>query len=72
MRPQTRIRKGTISWYLFSMGGVWDAWWQQTYQVKCIILGHVRTLRTMLTMTIYLVNLLPPSVPKSPIGFSFH
>ena len=28
------------------MGDFWDAWWQQTYQVKSIVLGHVRTLRT--------------------------
>ena len=28
-----------------SMGDFWDAWWQQTYQVKSIVLGHVRMLR---------------------------
>ena len=31
---------------LTSMEDFWDAWWQQTYQVKSIILGHVRTRRT--------------------------
>ena len=50
------------------MGYFWDAWWQQTYQVKSIVLDHVRTLRTTLTMEIYLVSLLPPSIPKSHIG----
>ena len=49
------------------MGDFWDAWWQQTYQVKSIVLGHVRTLRTTQTIEIYMVSLLPPSVPKSPI-----
>ena len=50
------------------MGGFWNAWWQQTYQVKSIVLGSVRMLRTTLTMDIYLVSLLPHSVSKSPIG----
>ena len=40
----------------------------QTYQVKSIVLGSVRMLRTTLTMDIYLVSLLPHSVSKSPIG----
>ena len=52
---------------LFSMGGFWDALWQQTYQVKSLVLGNVSMLRTTQTMEIYLVSLLPPSVPKSPI-----
>ena len=50
-----------------AMGDFWDAWWQQTYQVKSGVLGNVRMLRTTSTMEIYLVSLLPPSVPKSPI-----
>ena len=29
------------------MGDFQDAWWQQTYQVKFIVLGNVRMLRTM-------------------------
>ena len=49
------------------MGDFRDALWQQTYQVKPIVLGNVRMLRTMQTMEIYLVSLLPPSVPKFPI-----
>ena len=49
------------------MGDFWDAWWQQTNQVKSIVLGNVRMLRTTYTMQIYLLSLLPPSVPKSPI-----
>ena len=28
------------------MGDFWDAWWQQTYQAKSIVLGHVRKRRT--------------------------
>ena len=28
------------------MGDLKDAWWQQTYQVKSIVLGKVRMLRT--------------------------
>ena len=51
------------------MGDFWDAWWQQTYQVKSIVLGYVRTLRTTSAMEVYLVSLLPPSVPKFPIAF---
>ena len=27
------------------MGDFWDAWWQQTYQVKSIVFGNVRMLR---------------------------
>ena len=50
-----------------TMGDFRDAWWQQTYQVKFIVIGHVCKLRTTLTMTIYLVSLLPPSILKSPI-----
>ena len=50
------------------MGDFRDAWWQQTYQVKSIVIGNVRTLRPTLTMEIYLVSLLPSSVSKSPIG----
>ena len=46
-----------------------DARWQQTYQLKSIVLGNVRMLRTKYTMDIYLVSLLPPSVQKSPIIF---
>ena len=64
------------------MGDFWDAWWQQTYQVKSyrvmynsmvksIVLGHVRMLRTTYTMEIYLVSLLPPSAPKSPIDVTY-
>ena len=48
------------------IGDFWDAWWQQTYQVKFIVLGHARLLRTTQTMESYLVSLLPHSVPKSP------
>ena len=44
-----------------------DAWWQQTYQVNSIVLANERMLRATLIMEIYLVGLLPPSVPKSPI-----
>ena len=36
--------------------------------VISIVLGNVRKLRTTLTMEIYMVSLLPPSVPKSPIA----
>ena len=43
-----------------------DAWWQQTYQVKSIVLNNVRMLRP--TMEINLVSLLPPSVAKSYKG----
>ena len=43
-----------------------DLW----HQVKSIVLGNVRMLRTTLTMEIYLVGLLPPRVPKSPIACS--
>ena len=50
-----------------SMGDFRDAWCQQTYQVKSIVLGNVRMLRTTYTMAIHLVSLLQPSVPKSPI-----
>ena len=32
---------------LLLMGDFWDAWWQQTYQVKSIVLGNVHMLRTM-------------------------
>ena len=49
-----------------SIGDFLGAWWQQTYQVKSIVLQNVRMLRTTQTMEIYLVSLLPPSVPKSP------
>ena len=28
------------------MGDFWDAWWQQTCQVKSVVFGHVRMLRT--------------------------
>ena len=28
------------------MGDIWDAWWQQTYHVKSIVLGNVRMLGT--------------------------
>ena len=35
-----------ISVRVKTMGDYWDAWWQQTYQVKPIVLGHVCTLRT--------------------------
>ena len=45
------------------MGDFWDAWWQQTYQVKSIVVGHVRTLRTM---EVYLVSM-QLYVPKSPV-----
>ncbi len=34
---------------------------------KSIVLGKVRMLRTTETMAIYLLSLLPPSVPMSPI-----
>ena len=51
----------------FQMGDFWDAWWQQTYQVKSIVLGHVRTLRTTKTMETYPVSLLPPSVLYLPL-----
>ena len=50
------------------MGDFQDAWWQQTSQVKSIVLGNVRMLRTTVTMEIYLVSLLPPSASKSPIS----
>ena len=43
------------------MRDFWDAWWQQTYQVKSIVLGNVRMLKTTPTMEVYLVSLLPPS-----------
>ena len=44
----------------------------QTYHVKSIVLGNVRRLRTTKTMNIYLVSLMPPSAPKSPIICDFH
>ena len=50
-----------------AMGNFWDAWWQQTYQVKSTVLGNVRMLRTTSLMEIYLVSLLPPSASKSPV-----
>ena len=31
---------------IITMGYFQDAWWQQTYQVKSIVLDNVRTLRT--------------------------
>ena len=40
------------------MGDFCNAWWQQTYQVKSIVLRHVRTLRTTYTTEIYLVIVL--------------
>ena len=49
------------------MGDFQDAWWQQTYQEKSIVLSNVRKLRTTYTMEIYLVSLLPPSASKCPI-----
>ena len=36
---------------------------------KSIVLGHVRMLRTTLKMEMYLLSLLPPSIPKSPIEY---
>ena len=54
------------------MEDFWDAWWQQTYQVASIVFDKVHMLRTAKTMVIYLVSLLPPSVPKSPIGHILH
>ena len=47
------------------MGDYWDAWWQQTYQVKSIVLG--KCAQNYVNKGIDLVRLLPPSVPKSPI-----
>ena len=38
------------------VGDFWNSWWQQTYQVKSIVLGKMHLLRT-----IYLVSLLPPT-----------
>ena len=42
--PLPSISDGKIRFYL--MGDFQDAWWQQTYQVKSIVLDNVRTLRT--------------------------
>jgi hypothetical protein len=33
-----------------TMGDFWDVWWQQTYQVKSIVLGNVLMLRTKKTI----------------------
>ena len=41
--------------------------WQQDYQVNVIVLGNLRVFRNTKTVDTYLVSLLPPSVPKSPI-----
>ena len=50
------------------MGAFQDTWWQQTYQVKSIVLDNVLMLRTMQTIEIYLVSLPPLSASKSPIA----
>ena len=50
------------------MEDFWDALRQQTCHVKSVVLGNVHMLKTTLTMEVYLASLLPPSVPKPPIG----
>ena len=51
-----------------AMEDFWDALRQQTCHVKSVVLGNVHMLKTTLTMEVYLASLLPPSVPKPPIG----
>ena len=48
----------------YTMGDFWDAWWQQTYQVKFIVLACSELRKPIQN---YLVGLLTPSLPKSPI-----
>ena len=50
-----------------SMGDFWDAWWQQTYQVNFHRLRSSERAHMTENYGFYLVSLLPPSVPKSPI-----
>ena len=47
--------------YQQAMGDFWDAWWQQTYQAKYIVLGCLRVLRITSTME----SLLTPSASNT-------
>ena len=59
----------TVGFLAAHVGNLYgDTRWLQTYQVKSIVLGNVLMLWTTKATEIFLVSLLPPSVPKSPIG----
>ena len=62
-KDQVRNATGKSPW---TNGRLWNARWQQTYQVNCHCLCSSEHARITENNVFYLVSLLPPSVPKVP------